>query len=1025
MSTTEHARAKPPLQPSAPVHSNLLQLKCACGGAPGVDGMCGECREKQLQRNAFGEVGLDRVPHGVREALYPPGEPPDLEARAVLGPRFGHDFSRIWVYSPAPTGIQPKLRVSTPNDRYEQEANRIADQLMPMPEPPLQRQAILPPLLPEQERLEAEEEEETLEAEPLAGRTTQLVQRQAMPEEEKEEEPLQDRFAISRMPIRRPDDSSATANVTGMPGGLKMGLEGLSDFDLSGVRVHKNSSKPARVNALAYTQGREIHMAPGQERHLPHEGWHAVQQLQGRVKPTINTNGVAINADKKLEREADVMGAKALEMKHLPTTGPSTHVERAASPHLLSDAVIQRLETTTSSVLPEHLIDQHTSWGNLDEEALGKDLLSLLPEQSSLVNGVFDELSSSDRDDVAYEMTRAASDLMLEAFAQSASGRQMLDRLFDELTSGMVAEEEQTQADRIMRAKARQISPERFPQDLANVKIFPNRLSGLTVLDSAPIFAERRSGGRIWVKMPPRVLGTHKFRAEIRTLPLEVFTSGLELPEDEIIGVKMYDLGGEVHFRPALYLIQLANETTTNALMKMGEAAAIGLTLGTGALAGLGIRAGMAARVLLWADRVAFVLGTITLVIREHRGWIISTFGETGARFLRYVDLVNSALLIYGGARVAIGMGQLVAGLRSSYRHWREATRQAQQELSASEQTVVNKISRDMDDFLNTSEEIAGARQPSTAPGAETSPTIPPAAGETSSTAPPSGWRPPPEETTAPPPRVGKEGPAEPVPPGAVKTRADVIQKNLEQEGLTPSEILGFSGGEHAQNLSPASAARVERLLDHFTTKDLKVLGKYLFDNEIILDDAGVDALIKGVRPGEMGAAVRKGQIAQVHGEATRLPEGMKETSMLEDPKGRATITDMCSPKSEPSRFLRGNFAHKFAQQIFGNRLPRPNEAEVVVALRDGTNDIIRVDRIIRNAEEGVLIEIKPAGSPWAKKGMAQLPARLKALQKEFPKKNGWRSMQLEYTRADVEAWLRAEGVPEKDIPEIMKEFGF
>ena len=63
-------------------------------------------------------------------------------------------------------------------------------------------------------------------------------------------------------------------NRTGMPDHLKSGLE-----NLSGVRVHYNSSQPGQFNALAYTQGQKIHVAPGQEKHLPHEGWHAVQQM--------------------------------------------------------------------------------------------------------------------------------------------------------------------------------------------------------------------------------------------------------------------------------------------------------------------------------------------------------------------------------------------------------------------------------------------------------------------------------------------------------------------------------------------------------------------------------------------------------------------------------------------------------------------------------------------------------------------------------------------------------------------------
>ena len=67
-------------------------------------------------------------------------------------------------------------------------------------------------------------------------------------------------------------------NMTGMPDHLKAGVESLSGFSMDDVRVHYNSDKPATVQALAYTQGTDIHVAPGQEQHLPHEVWHVAQQ---------------------------------------------------------------------------------------------------------------------------------------------------------------------------------------------------------------------------------------------------------------------------------------------------------------------------------------------------------------------------------------------------------------------------------------------------------------------------------------------------------------------------------------------------------------------------------------------------------------------------------------------------------------------------------------------------------------------------------------------------------------------------
>jgi hypothetical protein len=106
---------------------------------------------------------------------------------------------------------------------------------------------------------------------------------------------------------------TATPNRTGLPDGLKSGIEALSGVAMDHVRVHYNSAKPAQLSAHAFAQGNDIHLAPGQDQHLPHEAWHIVQQAQGRVQPTLHLqDGVAVNDDPGLEREADQMGEQAL-----------------------------------------------------------------------------------------------------------------------------------------------------------------------------------------------------------------------------------------------------------------------------------------------------------------------------------------------------------------------------------------------------------------------------------------------------------------------------------------------------------------------------------------------------------------------------------------------------------------------------------------------------------------------------------------------------------------------------------------
>ena len=99
-------------------------------------------------------------------------------------------------------------------------------------------------------------------------------------------------------------------NNTGLPDNLKSGMENLSGYSMDDVKVHRNSAKPAQLQAHAYAQGTDIHLGPGQEKHLPHELGHVVQQKQGKVKPTTQLKGkVNINDDAGLEKEADVLGA--------------------------------------------------------------------------------------------------------------------------------------------------------------------------------------------------------------------------------------------------------------------------------------------------------------------------------------------------------------------------------------------------------------------------------------------------------------------------------------------------------------------------------------------------------------------------------------------------------------------------------------------------------------------------------------------------------------------------------------------
>ena len=206
-----------------------------------------------------------------------------------------------------------------------------------------------------------------------------------------EERPLQAR-SISAVPVQQQQQPVVDKpNNTGLPDNLKSGIEHLSGMSMGNVKVHYNSSQPARFNALAYAQDSNIHLGPGQEKHLPHEAWHVVQQKQGRVKPTMQMKGgVGINDDVDLEYEADVMGTKAIQEKNVsddPASGDLS-ILKDSDPFNdvpAGDSVIQRnigleieipnwiaLDETYHPILGEHAVLAKKDKFELQSELSGR-----------------------------------------------------------------------------------------------------------------------------------------------------------------------------------------------------------------------------------------------------------------------------------------------------------------------------------------------------------------------------------------------------------------------------------------------------------------------------------------------------------------------------------------------------------------------------------------------------------------------------------------------------------------------------
>jgi hypothetical protein len=190
-------------------------------------------------------------------------------------------------------GIQAKVKVGQPNDIYEQEADRVADEVMRMPEPQVQRQ---------EEEEKKKEEEKLIQTKTLSEQITPLVQRQAEEKEEEEEEILQTKENPGLTPGVIPDLEARIQSLKSggqpLPEANRWFMERRFGIDFSGVRLHTDSDAAQmsrELNAQAFTIGRDIYFGVGKyspstssgKRLLAHELTHVVQQDDYQATPML------------------------------------------------------------------------------------------------------------------------------------------------------------------------------------------------------------------------------------------------------------------------------------------------------------------------------------------------------------------------------------------------------------------------------------------------------------------------------------------------------------------------------------------------------------------------------------------------------------------------------------------------------------------------------------------------------------------------------------------------------------------
>ena len=100
--------------------------------------------------------------------------------------------------------------------------------------------------------------------------------------------------------------NSTSQEHSNIPLKIKQHMEKRSSVSLRDVKIHYNSHKPEQLQALAYTQGNQVYLGPGQEKYIYHELGHVIQQKQGRVKPNCIMNKMMLNNQDALEKEGKI-----------------------------------------------------------------------------------------------------------------------------------------------------------------------------------------------------------------------------------------------------------------------------------------------------------------------------------------------------------------------------------------------------------------------------------------------------------------------------------------------------------------------------------------------------------------------------------------------------------------------------------------------------------------------------------------------------------------------------------------------
>jgi hypothetical protein len=212
--------------------------------------------------------------------------------------------------------IQTKLKIGEPNDKFEQEADRVADMVMRMPDNEISGMSKRPEKMQRKRVACASGKElcpkcaaknEELQRKPLALTVTPLIQRQPVDifeiEEDEEKDVLRAKNIHGQSSEVTPQMETRVSTFRGggqlLPWSTRAFFEPRFGCDFSQVRIHTGTQadQAARaLNAYAFTVGRDIvfkagHYAPDElagRRLLAHELAHTIQQGASSPVTAIN-----------------------------------------------------------------------------------------------------------------------------------------------------------------------------------------------------------------------------------------------------------------------------------------------------------------------------------------------------------------------------------------------------------------------------------------------------------------------------------------------------------------------------------------------------------------------------------------------------------------------------------------------------------------------------------------------------------------------------------------------------------------